>query len=318
MRLVFFLRRIRNWKDYVVIVKASTVRDWIREMNREIWSLKCWIGKARKRIRRALGLEKRPGRRPTGKEIIDAIHQILKENPNLGVDRIRGELLNLGLKVGRTTVVKYMNLLFPDRPYGRKRKKDDLTWKQFACALKEGVCAMDFFTCFDFLSRQLFCFHIINHRRRELLHLSATYHPTQAWVIQQLKNTFADLPNPKYLISDNDQIFIHGVSDFIKGEGIDHSRTARASPWQNPVAERVIRTIREDLTDRVILTGSKHACDLLEEYREYYNKYRPHLTLESDSPEGRPITPKPSANAKLESVSSCCGLVRYYRWREVG
>ena len=313
LKIVFLIRFIRNWPDHIALVRATTVRDWIREVNRNVWSLRTWAGIVRKRIRRRLGLEKKPGRPPTRREILDAIDRILRENPHLGVDRIHGELLKIELNVSRSRIARYIRAHFPDRP---TRKKNDLNWKQFACALRRGVASMDFFTVFDFFCRPLYCLVIIEHSRRRLLHLSATYHPTQAWVIQQLKIVFADAPRPKYMISDNDNIFRYAVSVFLKKElGIIHSRTAYAAPWQNPVAERVIRTIREDVMDRTLIFGSRQACDLLEEYMAYYNGFRTHLTLCGDSPDGRPVDARPSNDAVLVTVPACDGLVNHYRWQ---
>jgi hypothetical protein len=35
------------------------------------------------------------------------------------------------------------------------------------------------------LFRQLYCFFVIEHRRRRILHCNVTGHPTAEWVLQQ-------------------------------------------------------------------------------------------------------------------------------------
>ncbi|WP_352523793.1 integrase core domain-containing protein [Heyndrickxia oleronia] len=42
--------------------------------------------------------------------------------------------------------------------------------------------------------------------------------------------------------------------------------TAYRSPWQNPYAERVIGTIKRELTDQVIPLNEKHMYYLLKEF----------------------------------------------------
>jgi hypothetical protein len=40
----------------------------------------------------------------------------------------------------------------------------------------------------------LYCFFVIAHGRRRILHFNITRHPTSAWVIQQLRRHFLTTP----------------------------------------------------------------------------------------------------------------------------
>lgn len=53
--------------------------------------------------------------------------------------------------------------------------------------------------------------------------------------------------------------------------GIDDKLTAKASPWQNCYAERVIGTIRRECTDHIIPLGERHLRKTLNDVR-YYNE----------------------------------------------
>ncbi len=57
----------------------------------------------------------------------------------------------------------------------------------------------------------------------------------------------------------------------------------------NPYVERVIGSIRGELTDRVIVLGERHLLRLMKEYVAYYNESRTHLSLGKDSPSGREV-----------------------------
>ena len=49
---------------------------------------------------------------------------------------------------------------------------------------------MDLFTVPTVTFKLLYCFFIISHDRRQILHCSVTQHPTSGWVGQQLREAF--------------------------------------------------------------------------------------------------------------------------------
>jgi len=71
--------------------------------------------------------------------------------------------------------------------------------------------------------------------------------PRRVWVAQQLRETFPDDVPIRYLIHDNDSIFLDRVAELISSFGIDPKRTAFRSPWQNGLAERWIGTVRNEI-----------------------------------------------------------------------
>ena len=71
--------------------------------------------------------------------------------------------------------------------------------------------------------------------------------------------------------------------------GIDPIVTSYRSPWQNSYVERVIGSIKRECLDHVIKLNESHLRNILSEYFSYYNKYRTHLGINKDSPEGRAV-----------------------------
>jgi hypothetical protein len=49
---------------------------------------------------------------------------------------------------------------------------------------------MDFFTVPTIARKILYCFFVIGHDRRRILHLNVTPHPTSAWIVQQSREAF--------------------------------------------------------------------------------------------------------------------------------
>ena len=101
----------------------------------------------------------------------------------------------------------------------------------------------------------------------------------------------------------------------IRGFGIDPVRTAYRSPWQNAIAERWVGTCRRELLDHVIVFGERHLRRLLADYVAYYNAERVHTGL-GDSPDGRPIEPRPSPTARVLALPRVGGLHHRYVWAE--
>ncbi len=147
------------------------------------------------------------------------------------------------------------------------------------------------------------------------MYFAATFNPTGPWIAQQLKFAFRDRKTPKYLVHDNEPAFSSSaVKKVLKTHGVKPKKTAKRSPWQNGVAERLIRTLRTEVFDRILCFGSRQAEEVMKEYIPYYNQYRCHLTLGGDSPEGRPVMLKPSPDAKIKAVPVLNGLLHYHVW----
>lgn len=147
---------------------------------------------------------------------------------------------------------------------------------------------MDFFTVLTLTFGMIYCFFVISHDRRRILHCNVTRrHPTSAWVSQQLREAFPYNSSPKYLIFDRATNFGEEVVGTIRSFGIQPKRTSFRSPWQNGIAERFVGSCRRDLFDHVIVLNERHLKRLMTEYVRYYHDDRTHLGLEKQTPGGR-------------------------------
>jgi hypothetical protein len=175
---------------------------------------------------------------------------------------------------------------------------------------------MDFFTVPTLTFGVLYCFFVIAHDRRRILQCQVTSHPTSAWVIQQLRETFPYDSAPGYLIFDRGPQFDDEVIETVKSFGIQPRRTSFRSPWQNGVAERWVCTCRRDLLDHVIVLNRWHLKRLMNEFVLYYLEDRTHLALEKGTPAGREARETPLRRSRgdihakawwsASSLQSCC------------
>jgi transposase InsO family protein len=153
----------------------------------------------------------------------------------------------------------------------------------------DGIAAIDLFVVPTIGFRLLYALVILNHDRRQIVHIAATYHPTAEWIACQIVGAFPWDSAPQYLLRDRDSAYGKVFRKRLFAMGIRDRPVAPRSPWQNGYVERVIGSIRRDLLDHVVVMGEAHLRRLLRAYAEYYNTYRTHLGLDKDTPLGRPV-----------------------------
>lgn len=73
--------------------------------------------------------------------------------------------------------------------------------------------------------------------------------------------------------------------------GIEVVKIPPRCPRANCFAERLVLTIRTEVTDRMLIFGERHLRSVLARYDVHYNRKRPHRSLELRPP--RPDTPVP-------------------------
>lgn len=146
---------------------------------------------------------------------------------------------------------------------------------------------MDFFTVPTATFRVLYCFFVISHDRRQILHFSVTQHPSSGWIVQQLREAFPYQAVPRFLIFDRDAKYGLEVPIAVRSMAMRPVRTSYQSPWQNGIAERWVESCRQDLLYHVIALNERHLKRLLSDYVRYYHEDRTHLGLNKQTPRGR-------------------------------
>jgi len=121
------------------------------------------------------------------------------ENPLWGTERIRGELLKLGLVVSARSIRRYRRRQ-PARP-------PSLAWRTFLHNEIAGIWAVDLLVVQTLTFKTLYVLFFIEHARRHLVHFNVTEHPTVAWVWQQLLNATPDGKQPCFLVHDRDGVY---------------------------------------------------------------------------------------------------------------
>lgn len=258
-----FARFTRTWRDAMLVVQPDTVLRWHRKTFKLAWWLK--------------SKPKDPDKpcNKTAIETIKLIRRMAKENRFWGAERLRGELLKLGIYVAKRTIQKYM------RQARKGTSPGGQEWSTFLREHADEIWACDFVQTYDALFRQIFAFVIIKHDTREVVHQAATYHPTQEWTAQQVRNaTFNDAP--RFIIRDGDGKFGSMFDDVAEGADIDVIHSLH--PNMSPIVERCFGSLRRECLDHVLLLGERHLRRVLREYVTYHNECRPHQGIDQAIP----------------------------------
>jgi transposase InsO family protein len=93
----------------------------------------------------------------------------------------------------------------------------------------------------------------------------------------------------RFLVRDRGGQFT-GVFDAVfTAVGIEVIKSPPRCPRANAHAERWVRTLRSELTDRMLIFGQRHLRHVLTKYVQHYNQRRPHRALDLSPP--RPPAP---------------------------
>jgi transposase InsO family protein len=168
-----------------------------------------------------------------------------------------------------------------------ERSRAGQTVARFLRNHREAIAAMDFFTVPTITFGVLYCFFIIAHDRRRILHFNVTRHPTSLWIVQQLREAFPFDAAPRFLIFDRDAKYGLEVPAAVRSLKINPVQTSFESPWQSGIAERWVGSCRRELLDHIIPIDKRHLKRLLSEYIRYHHEDRTHLGLGKGTPNGR-------------------------------
>ena len=234
------------------------------------------------------------------------IQRLVCEHRLWGAERIRGELLKLGVRVCKRTVQKYMRQVRPPRRRGQ-------TWAAFLRNHGTYVWACDFLQVYDLCFRPIFAFFLVELASRRVVHVGVTRHPSDAWVAQQLREATPFGRRPKHLIRDNDAKFGPAFARVAKASGIEEVRIAYRAPRMNGVIERFIGSVRRECLDHLIVLGDRHLEHTLKEYTRYFNRDRPHQGLGQGLPEPTEVpTADGGPPSRVRSVPVLGGLHHSY------
>ena len=256
--------------EALLLVQPDTLLKWHRQLVRRKWTFQH---------------PHRGGRPRLERDVEALIVRIARENPRMGYDKIQGELLKLGFKVHPSTVKNVLRRhgLLPAPQRGRS------SWRTFLKHYRQQMLACDFFTVETLRLETLYVLFFIELGSRRVHLAGCTTNPDRAWVTQQARQLVWHLGDEaqtsmRFLIHDRDSKFAGSFDQVFVSEGFEIVRTPFRAPKANAVAERWVRSVRQECLDQLLILNQRHLARVLKEYAHYYNTARPHQGLAQQTP----------------------------------
>ena len=143
--------------------------------------------------------------------------------------------------------------------------------------------------------------------------------PSSGWAIQRLRNAFCESTiTPKVLITDNGNQFISDkFKQFCKDYTIEHRRGKVKSYRSTAHIERFHQTIKYEALNHIPFLSERELREVIAEFIQYYNKYRPHRYHKGLTPDMiyyglKLLEPPDEINLKIKIKSFCDKLITTY------
>jgi putative transposase len=106
--------------------------------------------------------------------------------------------------------------------------------------------------------------------------------------VQQIRNPLMDLGEHaadfRFLVRDRAGQFSASFDAVLADAGIEVIKIPPRGPRANAYAERLVLTVRTEVTDRMLIFGERHLRLVMAEYARHYNGRRPHRSRQLHPP----------------------------------
>ena len=228
--------------------------------------------------------------RQTSEELVRLVWEVHELNAEWGRRHIALVLGTLGIFLAASTVRNI--LLRPKlRPEGTPaaagEKPEERQPRQIVARYPNHVWSVDRTRVWRWRVWPTWVLVAIDHFSRKVVACCPLEGPNAGWVVGAMEEAFIQHGSPKHLITDQEGVFISDAfRELLIPWDVNHRFGAVGKHGSIAVTERVIRTLKYEWLTRVpLIKGLDHLSQLLADFADYYNAWRPHTTLNGAVPE---------------------------------
>jgi len=258
-----------------------------------------------------------PGRPPRGREIIELITRMARENGGWGYDRIAGALQILGHHVSDQTVGNILRRFGVPPAPGRRQQ---MSWADFIRSHMAVLAGLDFFTVEVLTWRGLATYYVLfflHLETRRVTLAGITQHPIDEWMVQMARRAVDDIDGSllqiRFFLQDRDSKFCASFQDTLRSAGIQPLRLPARSPNLNAFAERWVRTIKTECLSKLILFGEVSLRRAVTQFLAHYHAERPHQGKGNQLLFPARVPPQERHVGRIQCHERLGGLLKFYQ-----
>jgi putative transposase len=217
------------------------------------------------------------------------LREISAERPRWGYRRAHHRLAEDGWAVNRKRVQRVWReegLRVPARKRKRRRLGDSTVPGQRLRAVRPNqVWALDFQHDQTADGRVLRLLNVVDEFTREALVMCVQRSIDADTTVSVLDALVCERSAPEYLRMDNGpELTAHALRDWCQASGAGTAYIEPGAPWQNPFVESFHARVRDELLDVEEFSCLTEAQVVISDWREDYNRRRPHSALGMRAP----------------------------------
>jgi transposase InsO family protein len=216
------------------------------------------------------------------------VWEMAKSNIELGRHKIADQLNVLGIFLSASTVRNILCRPRPRSPSGQRASSQAIKSipRKIPAFYPNHVWSVDLTVVYRFGLWAIYVLVAIDHFSRKVVAAIPLNGPNSAWTIDGLAEAFKRYGPPKHIITDQQGNFVsNAFSDFLGRWNVKQRLGAVGKHGSISVTERVIKTFKYEWLKRVhLIRNFKHLSKLGRDFSEWYNNWRPHMTLDGFRP----------------------------------
>ena len=248
-------------------------------------------------------------------EIATLVWEITKANVSWGRVRVANQLALLNIFLAASTVRNILNQ--PKPPAGPKTvskpKKGQDKARSIPAWYPNHVWSIDTTMIYCWGLWPIHILVVIDHFSRKVMAAVPLEGPNAGWINNVLESAIEKYGPPKHIISDQAHIFTGEVfAELLGTYNIKPRLGAIGKHSSIAVTERANKTLKYEWLKRVALVkGIDHLTELCKEFELWYNRWRPHMTLDGRRPDDVYCNNKPEKPGR-DAKTVPCNIERHY------